>query len=260
MHEGYHRKQCWRPSAAQRRILDGVRAGESNAAIAARLALSAGTVKWHVSQLLAETGCDDREALGRWWAAQPQCGWLALPFLIGAHLAVACAVCGVLLLGAGTALMALRASSHPASTAPSDTSGCGDTPQRVGTVPTWIDTASGHNVPHDLPFVVASNDTAAGFCLAPLRAADAQNFVNKVIWVVRTPRDGAPLQVALHPRSAVTPAVELSQTANSGPGNIYPMLIDVPTPGCWHVTLRWATGQAELDLRYVAPPAATPTP
>src|ERR1700704_5272742 len=33
-------------------------------------------------------------------------------------------------------------------------------------------------------------------------------------------------------------------------GEIYPSIVDVPRPGCWHVTLRWGPNTAELNLNY----------
>jgi predicted enzyme related to lactoylglutathione lyase/DNA-binding CsgD family transcriptional regulator len=68
--EGYHwRKRKW-PSGAQRRVLDALVHGGSNAQIGRRLGLSFETVKWHISELLAETNLDDRKRLARWWLAQ----------------------------------------------------------------------------------------------------------------------------------------------------------------------------------------------
>jgi DNA-binding CsgD family transcriptional regulator len=67
-HEGFHRyRPAWQPSAAQRRVLDALTAGLTNAEIAVRLRISPETVKWHVSELLAETGLADRQALAAWW-------------------------------------------------------------------------------------------------------------------------------------------------------------------------------------------------
>jgi DNA-binding CsgD family transcriptional regulator len=66
--EGYRwSRGGWQPSPSQRRILDGVAAGEGNAALARRLGLSTETVRWHVRQLIAETDSIDRAGLARWW-------------------------------------------------------------------------------------------------------------------------------------------------------------------------------------------------
>jgi DNA-binding CsgD family transcriptional regulator len=66
--EGYHRlKGGWQPSAAERRVLDELAAGRTNAEIAVRLGPSPETVKSHISRILGETGCADRSALARWW-------------------------------------------------------------------------------------------------------------------------------------------------------------------------------------------------
>ena len=50
--------------------------------------------------------------------------------------------------------------------------------------------------------------------------------------------------------SAVTHYVK---SADSSPGEIYPSIVDVPSPGCWHFTLSWAGHHDEIDLLYVAP-------
>lgn len=51
---------------AEQRVLEEVRAGATNAEIAVRLGLSINTVKYHVANMLAKTGLDDRAALARW--------------------------------------------------------------------------------------------------------------------------------------------------------------------------------------------------
>ncbi len=66
--EGFHRERSgWQPTAAQRRVLDALTQRLTNAEIAVRLGVSPETVKWHVSELLGETGLKDRHALARWW-------------------------------------------------------------------------------------------------------------------------------------------------------------------------------------------------
>jgi hypothetical protein len=48
-------------------VLDLVAEGKSNAEIAVRLGITLDGAKWHVGELLAETGCEDRRALAAWW-------------------------------------------------------------------------------------------------------------------------------------------------------------------------------------------------
>jgi DNA-binding CsgD family transcriptional regulator len=69
--EGYHWFRGWRkPTAAQRRVLDELVAGGTNAQIAQRLGISEDGVKWHLSELRDETGTADRRELARWWEEQ----------------------------------------------------------------------------------------------------------------------------------------------------------------------------------------------
>jgi hypothetical protein len=130
--------------------------------------------------------------------------------------------------------------------------GCGSTQAYRGPIPVWLEQADGHNTPTGLPYVVATPASAAGFIFGhPLRAGHPKQRSNKILWVVRTPREGEPLDIDVHPLGSSTPNIRESRPADSGPGEIYPDGIDVPRAGCWHFTLRWATGRAEFDLRYV---------
>jgi DNA-binding NarL/FixJ family response regulator len=53
-------------TGAERRVLDLLRRGLSNKAIAAALVLSPRTIECHVSNLLAKTGCTNRCQLLLW--------------------------------------------------------------------------------------------------------------------------------------------------------------------------------------------------
>lgn len=62
---------------------------------------------------------------------------------------------------------------------------------------------------------------------------------NKILWIVKFPRDGSPLQIratlfGTRDTFALTPI-----PPDSGPGEIYPSGIPVPTPGCWILTMAW---------------------
>lgn len=106
--EGYHRvRGAWRPSPAERRVLDELALGRTNAEIGVRLGLSPETVKSHVARLLGETGCTDRAALARWWQNRPQRPPLLLQLfgLAGRTAAVSAALAlgALLLVAAGQA-------------------------------------------------------------------------------------------------------------------------------------------------------------
>ncbi|MDP9075079.1 MAG: hypothetical protein M3N98_13130 [Actinomycetota bacterium] len=94
----------------------------------------------------------------------------------------------------------------------------------------------------------------AGFLFGPsLRAGHPTNPTNKILWVVREPRNGQPLHVTAAPDMSTTATVTYDFPANSSPGEIYPSIVDVPAPGCWRFTLTWSGHLAELSLRYKAP-------
>lgn len=99
-----------------------------------------------------------------------------------------------------------------------------------------------------IPFVLAGPTAAAGFLFGyPLKAGSDGS---KILWVVSTPRNNAPLEIQAQPSGSSEPVLKESRPANSGPGEIYPDGVSVPTAGCWHFSLQWAMGHAELDLLY----------
>jgi hypothetical protein len=115
-------------------------------------------------------------------------------------------------------------------------------------VPTWANTG-----PAFLRHVTSARGDAIGFLFAdPLTAPPGHSeHSNKVLWVMRLPRLGSPL--VLEGRQAGRRnVVRIERSADSGPGEIYPSIVDVPTPGCWHFTLSWAGHRDEIDLRYSA--------
>lgn len=120
-----------------------------------------------------------------------------------------------------------------------------------GGVPAWVDVAGAQNNPDGLPYVVAIPPSAAGFIFGyPLRAGHPQSPTNKILWVVGLPRNGSPLEVSGRPLNATTPSIHQTQLADSGPGEIYPSIIDVPKPGCWRFDLSWAGNHTAVDLEY----------
>jgi hypothetical protein len=101
----------------------------------------------------------------------------------------------------------------------------------------------------DTRYALGGPTPIAGFILGyPLKAGT--NTLPKIMWVVSTPRNGEPLQIRVNPSGAAEPLLKVSRPADSGPGEIYPDGVSVPTSGCWHFKLQWASRNAELDPSY----------
>jgi hypothetical protein len=163
-------------------------------------------------------------------------------------------VLSVLLLSACTP--APTRSPTPAATATATTTagptavpgGCGDTPLWTGAAPEWIASAGGGL--GQLPFALShEGNLYAGLFAQPLRAGtDVTNPSNKILWISREPRDGQSLRLTLRRTDGTGPVLTQEEPANSGPGEIYPSIVDVPTAGCWSVTADWAGHRATLEL------------
>lgn len=99
------------------------------------------------------------------------------------------------------------------------------------------------------PIAVSDQNNAAAFHFGSLRAGHPTNPTNKILWVVREPRNGQTLHVAAVDGST-TPTVTYTFPANSSPGEIYPSIVDVPASGCWRFSLQWNGHHADLSLPY----------
>lgn len=142
-----------------------------------------------------------------------------------------------------------RASAQPSVVS----SGCGATAVLVGGIPQWLDSAGSNNNPSTLPYVIAHPPMAAGFLFAyPLRSGHRENPTNKILWLVRTPRNGSNLTIDGHPLGGTTPIVHIVRPADSSPGEIYPSVVDVPSPGCWEFDLHWGRSHAQIELNYLS--------
>jgi hypothetical protein len=139
----------------------------------------------------------------------------------------------------------------PAADAVAVEGGCGQTTVVKGSGSANLETWTGNNAPTDVPYAVAHPATAAGFIFGyPLHTASSGiAYGNKILWVVGTARTGD-LVVEGVPLGKTAPVVRYSFPANSGPGEIYPSGVDVPEPGCWSFTLRWAGQVAQIELLY----------
>ena len=105
----------------------------------------------------------------------------------------------------------------------------------------------------DLPGrkIISSNQDVIGIIFAntlcaPAKAGDPSN---KILWVVRLPRDDQPLIVKGR-LSGSSEVATITEDGGSGPGEIYPTEMSVPLPGCWHMTLTWNGNADTIDLEY----------
>ncbi len=129
-------------------MLDLLVEGRTNAEIADRLGISFAGAKWHVGELLTETGCEDRQALAYWWEkardTREQRGFLTFARAtrvtgVGALALTGAALVIVILIAA---IGALDGRFQPHSQAPSNTNSAGPDSPSVGepiwdTAPNW---------------------------------------------------------------------------------------------------------------------------
>ena len=156
-------------------------------------------------------------------------GWL-----LGALAAVA---------AAAACSAAARPSTTPAVPGPaaSSTAGCA-ADVAPAPLPGW---ARGRFSPPDqaVPFVVGERGTILGVLFGqPFSAPAAPDRGNKILWVTRDPHPDGPLTITAALDGATT-TLEVPE----GPG---PSLVDLPTPGCWRLTLAWPDHTDRVAIAY----------
>ena len=119
--------------------------------------------------------------------------------------------------------------------------------------PSW---AAAANPPRGIPSALTDDGSAIAYffgdpLVSPPRAEGA---ANKILWISRFPRNEHSLKVvATRVDGAKTPEITVTQPADSSPGEIYPTIIDVPTPGCWLLSLSWGRHRDTLSVSYALP-------
>jgi hypothetical protein len=134
-------------------------------------------------------------------------------------------------------------SANSTSTAPG--ASCVDpVPSRV--LPSWA--RSGFSDPRPrMPYVVGDDGAIAAILFAqPLTTPPSPDHSNKILWVARVD-DGSSLRVTA---TLLDGSATATRVVDGGPG---PSIIDLPKPGCWHLTLKWGDNVDTLNLAYLAP-------
>ena len=117
------------------------------------------------------------------------------------------------------------------------------------TAAAWSDSSPGFTI----PYALSAGDAAGAFFFAnPVRAGHPTNPANKILWIVRFPRNGNPLRITAHFGADPSLIVRASWPADSEPGEIYPSYLDLPRPGCWSLTLAWGKHRTSIDVRVSA--------
>jgi hypothetical protein len=133
----------------------------------------------------------------------------------------------------------------PATTMASPGASCVD---RVSSrvLPRWARAGFSEARPR-MPYVLGDNgDIAAILFAQPLTAPPPADYNNKILWVSRI--DGSS---SLHITATLLDgSATATRVIAGGPG---PSIIDLPKPGCWHLTLQWDGRTDTLDLAYLTP-------
>ncbi len=117
---------------------------------------------------------------------------------------------------------------------------------RPAVLPVWA--RGGFSDPRPRVRYVASRTGAmVAIEFAPLFSPPAADSNNKILWVSRLPQEGAStLRIDARLAGARSAVVRRVQ---GGPG---PSIINLPEPGCWHLTLRWSGHVDTMDLAYLS--------
>lgn len=122
---------------------------------------------------------------------------------------------------------------------------------RHDVLPVWA--RSGFSDPRPrLPHVLGgSRNITAILFTYPLLSPPAKHHHNKILWISRVDTNsGSDLRIAAQRMTGKRPVgLPVARTVIGGPG---PSIIDLPSPGCWRLTLRWSGHVDQLDLRYAA--------
>jgi hypothetical protein len=118
-----------------------------------------------------------------------------------------------------------------------------DVPSRV--LPEWARSGFSEAAPR-MPYVLGERgDIAAIIFGYPLHQPPLPDRSNKILWVSRAPLEtGGPLEIAARLDGAGEP---VTRRVGGGPG---PSIIDLPQPGCWHLTLHWSGHTDAMRLTY----------
>lgn len=125
---------------------------------------------------------------------------------------------------------------------------------RTGVLPVWARTGFSDPRPR-MRHVLGRNGGIVAILFAnPLVVPPFEDRNNKILWVPRVPLTGLTnlrisAQRIIGTRRVGAP---VARRVAGGPG---PSIIDLPSAGCWRMSLHWAHTSDVLDLQYVPRPS-----
>lgn len=186
---------------------------------------------------------------------------VAIAAPIGASVAVAAVVV--------TAVMV----RSPASPAPASNPVSACHPITTALIPPWARAGFSDAEPR-IPLTYSNNGLMVALVFAsPLISPAVPDLGNKILWVSRPAESdgkspatsGAATTTSntapANPDLVITGHLEgtsttMTTTVSGGPG---PSIVDVPSPGCWHLDLAWSGERDSIDLLYASSVPAAPT-
>lgn len=120
-----------------------------------------------------------------------------------------------------------------------------------GVLPPWVRAGFSDPKPR-MRYVLGTSGRIAALLFGPLNSPPAADHNNKILWVSRaaTPY-GHDLSIEAQRMTGTKPlGGPVSRTVTGGPG---PSIINLPSPGCWRLSLQWSRWTDTLDLQYKAP-------
>jgi hypothetical protein len=121
---------------------------------------------------------------------------------------------------------------------------------RHGVLPSWARTGFSDPRPK-MPHVLGRNGEIAAILFGyPLLSPPAKNRANKILWVSRRPINPPDkLRIRAQRMRGDRPVGKhVVRVIDGGPG---PSYVNLPTHGCWRLTLRWSGRSDELDLAFL---------
>ena len=112
-------------------------------------------------------------------------------------------------------------------------------------IPGWASSGF-HPAAYRMYYELGRSDRIVALLWAhPLRSPQSPRYFNKILWVSRLPVNGSPMLIrAQQMKGTHDVGMPVTETVVGGPG---PSYVNMPSPGCWRMTLTWSGYRDSLD-------------